>query len=157
MNPRNVLTENGLATSKECRRAVARIVRDLQAQHELTDCDFAEAIGCSIGTVRNARNEETDLCNLWLARIEQRFGAGSIDPYLAIVGSRSIAITSDPSLDALPSTTAAIHSIAVARSPGSPGGERITHGELLAMEPELDAAIKALCALKARCDEVRAA
>lgn len=157
MSAHNVLTESGLATSKDCRRAVARIVRDLQHRHDLTDCDFAEAIGCSVGTVRNARNAETDLGNLWLTRIEQRFGAGSIDPYLALAGSRSVPITADPSLDALPSTTAAIHSIAVARSPGSPGGERITHCELLAMEPEIDAAIKALCALKARCDDVRAA
>lgn len=157
MNARNVLQSNGLVTSKDCRRAVARIVRDLQAQHELTDCDFAEAIGCSVGTVRNARNEETDLCNLWLTRIEQKFGHGSIDPYLALAGSRSVAITADPSLDALPSTTAAIHRIAVARSPNSPGGERITHSELLGMEKEIDAAIKALCALKARCDDVRAA
>lgn len=157
MSGPNVLPANQLATSKQCRRAVARIVRDLQHKHELTDCDFAEAIGCSIGTVRNARNEETDLSNLWLTRIEQRFGAGSIDPYLALAGSRSVPVTSDPSLDALPSTTAAIHRIAVARSPGSPGGERITHTELLAMERDIDAAIKALCALKARCDEVRAA
>lgn len=146
-----------VSTTREYRSAVAKIIRDIQACQGLTDADFAEEIGCSVGTVRNARNEESDLCTLFLTRIEKHFGAGSIDPVLALGGSRAVPLEADPNADALPSTAAAVHRLAVARSPNSPGGERITHAELLSLEPELDAAIKALTGLKVRCSQVRAA
>lgn len=152
----NVLTNDAPTTTAQYRRAVARIIRDLQAMHGLTDLEFAERVGCSIGTVRNARNEESDLGAVWLARIEQRFGAGSIDPYLNLAGARSVPLRTSDS-DALPSATAAIHRIALARSPESPGGEAITHCELLEMEPVIVDAIRALTALKLRCNEIRSA
>lgn len=145
------------STTKEYREAVAKIIRDVQAAHGLSDVDFAEIVGCSLGTVRNARNEQSDLCTLFLTRIERHFGAGSIDPVLALGGSRAVPIDAGEECDALPSTAAAVHRIAVARSPSSPGGERITHQELLDIEPEIDAAIRALSALKVRCSQVRAA
>lgn len=144
-------------SAADYKRAVARIIRDLQAQHGLSDLAFAEEIRCSIGTVRNARNEESDLGALYLARIEARFGPGSCDPYHALSGARAVPVEVDASCDPLPSTTAAIHRLAVARSQDSPGGEAITHTELLDMEPVIDAAIRALGALKARCEKVRAA
>lgn len=144
-------------TTSDYRRAVGRIIRDLQAEHRLSDLDFAEKIGSCIGTVRKARNEESDLGAVFLGRIEAQFGVGSIDPYLMLAGARSSPIEADPNADALPSTAAAVHRLAVARSPGSPGGERITHQELLEIEPDIDAAIRALTALKVACGKVRAA
>lgn len=151
------MNSSAAITTSDYRRAVGEIIRNLQAEHGLSDLAFSERVGCSLGTVRNARNEESDLGAIWLSRIEKAFGAGSIDPYHALAGTRAVPIEADPALDALPSTTAAIHSLAVARSPTSPGGETITHNELLGMEREIDGAIKALCALKARCESVRAA
>lgn len=153
----NVLTNCGPVTTTEYRRAVAEIIRGLQLAHSLTDVDFAEKIGCSVGTIRNARNEESDLGAVFLTRIEKAFGTGSIDPYLRLAGSRSAPIDPDETADAMPKTTAAIHHLAVARSPDSPGGEAITHQELLEMEPVIDAAIKALTHLKCRAEKVRAA
>jgi hypothetical protein len=143
-------------TTSEYRRAVAKIIRDLQSEHKLTDLEFAEKIGCSLGTVRNSRNEESDLGGVYLARIEAVFGPGSIDPYLRLGGSRSVPLDARD-CDPLPSTSAAVHVLAVAKSPESDGGERITHRELLAMEPDIDAAIRVLSALKVRCDVARAA
>jgi len=156
-DPHKVLANNEPVTTGSYRRAVAEIIRGLQLAHHLTDLDFAEKVGCSIGTVRNARNEESDLGAIWLTRIEATFGTGSIDPWLRLGGSRCAPIESDPNADAMPTTTAAIHKLAVARSPGSPGGEVITHSELLEMEGAIDAAIKALTALKCRAEKARAA
>lgn len=153
----SVLANCAPVTTSAYRRAVAEIIRGLQLQHGLTDLDFAERIGCSIGTVRNARNEESDLGAIFLTRIEAAFGTGSIDPYLRLAGSRSAPLQPDEHADALPTTTAAIHKLALARSPGGPGGEVITHSELLEMEAEIDAAIKALTTLKCRAEKVRAA
>lgn len=157
MPQRSVMTNSEHLTTSRYRNAVAEIIRTLQLSHDLTDLEFAERIGCSIGTVRNARNEESDLGAIWLAKIEATFGTGSIDPYLRLSGSRSAPIEPDEAADALPTTTAAIHKLALARSPDSPGGETITHCELLGMEGAIDAAIKALTALKCRCEKVRAA
>jgi transcriptional regulator with XRE-family HTH domain len=153
----SVLTHSNDLTTARYRNAVAEIIRSLQLTHDLTDLDFAERIGCSIGTVRNARNEESDLGAIWLAKIEKVFGTGSIDPFLRMSGSRSAPTEPDETADALPTTTAAIHKLALARSPDSPGGEAITHCELLDMESAIDAAIKALMALKCRAEKVRAA
>jgi transcriptional regulator with XRE-family HTH domain len=152
-----VLANCSVATTTQYRRAVAEIVRGLQSAHHLTDLDFAEKIGCSIGTVRNARNEESDLGAIYLTRIEATFGTGSIDPYLRLAGSRCAPIEPDESADALPSTTAAIHKLAVARSPGSPGGETITHTELLEMAPEIESAIKALTNLQCLANKFKGA
>lgn len=157
MGELNVLANSEPVTTKACRRAVAQIIRDLQLTHRLTDCDFAEKIGCSVGTVRNARNEETDLSSIWLTRIEQRFGAGSIDPYLALAGSRSVPIDATAASDPLPAMTAAVHRLAVARSPNSPGGARETHGELLDMLPDLKTLQQAVSALVCRIEKMRAA
>lgn len=157
MSGANILANNAAVTTSKYRGAVAEIIRGLQLAHGLTDLDFADRIGCSINTVRNARNEDSDLGALFLTRIEAAFGTGSIDPYLRLAGSRSAPIEPDETADALPSTTAAIHHLAVARSPHSPGGEIITHTELLEMEHLIDAAIKALTALKVRAEKARAA
>lgn len=151
------MTNDAPVTTSCYRRAVARIIRDLQSRHGLTDLEFGERVGCSVGTVRNARNEDSDLGAIWLTRIERQFGTGAIDPYLELGGSRAAPIQADEAADALPTTTAAIHKLALARSPESPGGERITHCELLGMEGEIDAALRALTNLKLLCGKARAA
>lgn len=71
-------------------------------------------------------------------------------------GVRNTPLDISDIVDALPSTTAAVHKLCVARSADSPGGDRITHTELLDLEPEVDAAIRALTALKAQCERARA-
>ena len=82
------MSRNGSITTAEYRKAVGEIIRSLQAQHGLSDLDFAEKIGCCKGTVRGARNEESELGGVYLGRIEAAFGVGSIDPYLKQFGMR---------------------------------------------------------------------
>jgi hypothetical protein len=135
-------------------KVIARILIDREGR---TFVDISEAIGCDKKTISNAFNRRHGLSQLFLTRLGQAFGPHVLDPIAALSGGRMVPIEEDANADALPTTTAAIHKLAVARSPSSPGGDRITHTELLDMEPEIDAAIRALNALKGRCEKVRAA
>ena len=58
--------------------------------------------------------------------------------------------------DALPSLSASVHRLAVAQSPDSPGGTTITHGELLAMLPDLRAAVECMNALIVKAERIAA-
>jgi transcriptional regulator with XRE-family HTH domain len=154
---KNVLRVNPVEEQTAYRNAVARVLTSIQAEHDVTLLDIAERIGVSLGTISNAANKKNDLCRTFINRLGQAFGGSALDPIHRLYGVRAAPLEADESADALPSTTAAIHKLALARSPTGPGGDRITHGELLDMEAEIDAAIRALTALKCRCDEVRAA
>lgn len=83
----NVLLPLALPTQKLLRAAVARIIRDVQALHSETDQDTADRLGISVGTVRNARNEATDLNALTIARIGAVYGAQSLAPYNSLYGA----------------------------------------------------------------------
>ncbi len=153
----NVLRVNTVAEQAAYVNAVAEILRDVQARHGLTLLEIAEAIDVSLGTVSNAANKKSVLNPLYLSRLAQLFGPDTLNPFARLSGGRVVPIEPDETADAMPRTTAAIHHLAVARSPESPGGEAITHTELLELEPIIDAAIKALTALKCRAEKVRAA
>ena len=153
----NVLRVNSAAEQASYREAVAEILRRVQSEHSLTLLEIADRIDVSLGTVSNAANKKNDLNPIYLNRLGQVFGPHTLDPYAALSHARMVPLDADPALDALPPMTAAIHRIAVARSPQSPGGEAITHGELLDMEPVIDDAIRALTALKVRAGKLRAA
>lgn len=151
----NVLLPMRLPTQKALRAAVATIIRRVQADHDLTDTDFADAIGCSVGTVRNARNEQADLNSLTMARIGAVYGQEYVDPYAALYGARNVPLEARDT-DALPSLSASVHKLAVAQSPSSPGGQAITHTELLDLMPDLRAALRAINALIAQGERVAA-
>lgn len=151
----NVLRVNGAEEQACYRDAVAEILRRVQTDHSVTLLEIAEKIDVSLGTISNAANKKTDLCATYLNRLGCRFGPGTLDPYAALRGVREVPLEPGSEVDALPSTTAAIHKLAVAKSPASPGGERITHGELLDMEPAIDAAMRALTSLKVKCSLIR--
>lgn len=157
MASRNVLTQSVTVTTSQYRAAIARIIRDLQAQHHLTDLDFAERVGCSVGTVRNARNEESDLGGIWLAKIERAFGTGSINPYLALGGSRAEPIDAQGNSDILPFIGRATVAIAEARDPNGPGGVREIFAERVGYLPHLKALQKELNALVCEIEAERAA
>ncbi len=157
MNALNVLRVNGAEERTAYRDAVAEILRRVQAENDVTLLEIAERIDVSLGTISNAANKKTDLCSAYLNRLAQRYGPHILDPFAALAGGRVIPLEADDTLDALPSTTAAIHKLALARCKDSPGGERVVHTELLGMESEIDAAIRALTALKRRCEKARAA
>jgi UDP-glucose 6-dehydrogenase len=140
----------------------------LQAVHEVIGCileqrrgrtlvDIAETIEADKKTISNAFNKTHRLNQMFLFRLGRAFGSDCLDPVAALLGARFTPREVDETVDALPSTTAAIHKLALAGSDNSPGGRRIVHTELLDMEDEVDAAIRALSAIKARCEKARAA
>lgn len=155
MQRNNVLLPIALPTQKALRGAVARIIRAVQLEHDLTDEALADLLGISIGTVRNARNELTDLNAVTITRLGARFGSDVLDPYSALYGARNVPLDAEDT-DALPSVSAAVHRLAVAQSPASPGGPSILHDELLAMLPTLRDAQKAITALICRAEKIAA-
>lgn len=158
MSAPNVLRVNEAEEERLYLEAAHKVIACILAEKPgRTFIDISEAIGVDKKTISNAFNKTHRLSQVFLTRLGQAFGAHCLDPVAALVDARMVPIQADENADALPSTTAAIHKLAVARSPDSPGGDRITHTELLGMEPEIDSAIRALTALKGRCEKVRAA
>lgn len=157
MSGTNVLRVNAAEERTDYRRAVAAVIKSIITEHNRNLVQIAESIDVSLGTISNALNEKTDLCPTYLNRLGKVYGCEMLNPFAMLCGGQMVRREADENADALPSTTAAIHKLAVARSPGSDGGERITHRELLGMEGEIDAALRALTALKMRCERARAA
>lgn len=155
MTAPNVLRVNDAEERTAYRDAVAEMLRRIQAEYGVTLLDISERIDVSLGTISNAANKRADLSPTYLNRLGRAFGPHTLDPFTAMAGGRCVPIDADQHTDALPSTTAAIHKLAVARSPDSPGGDRITHTELLAMQDDIDRAIRSLTALQIRCQQIR--
>ncbi len=86
-NSRNGLLPFQMPTQKRLREAVANIIRDVQRDFKETDEQTADALGISDGTVRNARNERTDLNAVTIARIGHKYGAHYVDPYHRLYGA----------------------------------------------------------------------
>lgn len=162
MASNHVLRVNSVEEETAYLKAVSEVIGLILAERnpdgsQRTQIDIAEAIDCESKTIGNAFNKRHSLSEPYLRRLGQAYGADKLDPWARLSGARMTPIEADEAADALPTTTAAIHKLAVARSPTSPGGEIITHSELLAMEGEIDAAIRALTHLKCRAEKVRAA
>lgn len=151
----NVLRVNSVEEQAAYRSAVARIIGNIMRDHDATLIDIAEKIDVSTGTISNAVNRKTDLSATYLQRIGQAYGPHVLDPYAALSGGRIVAIEADDA-DAIVPLSASIHRIAVAQSPGSEGGDAITHRELLDMLPDLIAAQKAISGLIMRAERIAA-
>lgn len=70
----------GRPSSRSYRIAVAEIVRNVKAQHKLSNERMAEIIGCSEQTVANAENECGDLTAVILLSVAYAFGEEAIEP-----------------------------------------------------------------------------
>lgn len=151
----NVLLPMACPTQNKLRAAISKIICSVQADTGLTDDDLADALGVSVGTVHNARNKLTDLNATTIARIGAKWGPERLDPYSALYGARNVPLQCEEA-DALPSLSAAVHHLAVAQSPSSPGGSVLTHRELLGMLPDLQAAQCAINALIVRAEKFAA-
>lgn len=155
MTANNVLLPVPMPTRNSLRKAVAQIIRRVQLENALTDEELAETLAVSVGTIRNARNGETDLNAATIARIGACFGAEALDPYAKLYGARNVPLDTKDA-DALPSLSGAVHRLAVAQSPASPGGPKVLHDELLEMLPELREAQRAINALICRAERLAA-
>lgn len=139
MLQRNVLARRCRPTTKSYRAAVKRIVLSIQAEHDLNDGELAERLGCSAGTVKNARTEATNLDGVTLANVEYEFGPSALDPFLELGGSRAVPreVTADSSLTATMELSEVLHLLIAAQAPSSEGGVQITDRELTRIMPQL--------------------
>lgn len=130
------------------RDAVATIVTRLQRAHSLSDGQLAKRVGCSAGTIKNARTRATNLDAATLANIERAFGPGAIDPFLALGGVRALPLAVEK-LEHNPTLAIveALHRLIETQTPESDGGSKITSRELLSILKELRDARSAFDAL----------
>ncbi len=98
----NVFARNSRPSTKSYRSAVAAIIRAVQAQHHLCDGELAEQLGCSIGTVRNARNEMGNLDGVFLASLQWAFGPDTLDPLQSLSNARGVPENSTCTTDVNP-------------------------------------------------------
>lgn len=82
------LPHGGRPTQSSYQSAVRQII--LSIQGDLTDAELGERLGCSSGTIGNARNKKGNLCGVTLARIGDEFGPEALNPFMALF--RSIAV-----------------------------------------------------------------
>lgn len=150
-----VLRINCAEEQTDYRNAVARVLLNVQRDFDLTLQDIAEKIDVSLGTISNASNKRNDLSPLYVQRLGRVFGPSVLDPVARLYGGRIVPLEAEEK-DALPSLSASIHRLAVAQSPDSPGGSAITHSELLAMLPDLRAAVSCMNALIVRAERIAA-
>ncbi len=130
------------------RDAVSAIVNRILRAHGLTDGQLAKRVGCSAGTIKNARTCATNLDAVTLANIERAFGPGAIDPFLALGGVRALPLAAKgekahPTL----AIVEGLHRLIETQTPESDGGTRMTARELRAILKELRDARNALDAL----------
>lgn len=85
----------GRVANDEYRNAVAQIVKEIQLECDLDDEALGERLGCSEGTVANARNKRGNLDAVTMLNLGALFGGQSrLRPLLALInGSASEKIT----------------------------------------------------------------
>lgn len=138
-------------STRAYREAVEEILRQIRRASGLSDARLADRIGCSASTIRNARSGQTSLDPALLLRIEQEFGPGAIDPFLALANSRAVPLPQGGKLgDPALAVVTALHRIIDVQAASSDGGERITRRELQAILADLRSGRAALDQLIAR-------
>ena len=147
------VSRSGAPTSEEYRKAVSTILRQLQKSLGFNDRQLAERLGCSAGTIRNAKSEATSLDPLLLLAIERNFGPGAIDRCLHLAQVRAVALPERMTgIDPILALVEALHRLVEAQAVDSEGGKRITRHELSKILPELRQGRAALDALISRAD-----
>lgn len=150
----NVLARKPRPTTKSYRAAVKQIVLNLQADQGLNDPELAERLGCSAGTVKNARTEATNLDGVTLANIEYEFGPSALDPFLDLGGSRAVPAGAmcDTDANVCLALLDALHVIIETQHADTDGGTETTPKEAAKIVGKLRSARRSLDALIALAD-----
>lgn len=157
LDPRpKVLARVTPLTENLYRRLVSEAVRRVGYHGSLSDPELGEMTGSSDKTIANARNQHNSLGGKTLFNLMVADEL-ALEGLLHHFGRRSVPIEAKCDTDALVSTSGAVHKLAMAHSVVSEDRSRVTDRECLDMEPEIDAAIAALSALKNRCHTIRSA
>jgi len=151
-NSCNVLRVNTVEEQTGYRKAVSKILLNIQRDYDVTLQEIAESIDVSLGTISNAANMKTDLSPTFLNRMGRAYGAEYLSPYAALSGGRVVSINKDAGADILPLVAKVNLSIANMRCPTSPGGALETPKEQLDSLPEL---IKLQSKLEAKIAEIQ--
>jgi transcriptional regulator with XRE-family HTH domain len=151
---RNGLLPMTLPTRNELRTALAQIIRSVQAERGLTDEALADLLGVSDGTIRNVRNERTDLNQETIAKLGARFGPECLDPWSACFGGRNVPKDASDGRVSLTAFTGSLHRLSIATDDDSEGGTSITHRELAEMLPDLKATQRLVNSLIARAERM---
>ena len=149
-----VLPKNRRLTQSLAKTLISQAVTGTQHRLAYTDQDMADILGCSAGTVQNARNQSGQMQVHTLFELLS-VNEMALDGFLNFYNRRSVPITAKCDTDAMLSTTGAVHSLALVQSPNSEGGVKITDNECLQIEDEVKAAIEALEQIQRRCHEIR--
>lgn len=149
-----VLPKNRRLTQSLAKTLISQAVTGTQHRLAYTDQDMADILGCSAGTVQNARNQSGQMQVHTLFELLS-VNEMALDGFLNFYNRRSVPITAKCDTDAMLSTTGAVHSLALVQSPQSEGGAIITDNECLQIEDEVKSAIEALEQIQRRCHEIR--
>lgn len=87
MNQHNVLLPLMAPTTEDLLKAVATIVRDVQRECDQTDAEMAAKLDVHKNTIAGARNKQSALGALTIARIGATYGVEFIAPYHALYGA----------------------------------------------------------------------
>lgn len=133
----SVLRVNAVEEQADYRKAVAEVLRNIQADHDVTLQEIADTIDVSLGTVSNAANKKGVLNPIYLNRLGKAYGVHHLDPYARLAGGRMVAVEQTSDGDVLPVLSLASYRVAQARAPSSPGGVSETLREQLDYLPDL--------------------
>lgn len=128
---------------------VEDIIRLIKREQQLTYKEIGARLFVDEKTIKNAATGDHKLSAPTLLNL-LTISPSALELLLHFFDRRSVPLGSKCDTDALPSTAAALHKLALASSDG-----QITDRDCLDMEATLDAAIEALCGLKSRCLEIR--
>lgn len=124
------------------RSAVATIIENIEQATSASLLDIAESIDASRDTVSDAKYGKTSLNPVHLVRLGQVYGAGFLNPYLALFGAQAAPIEPKHGVDVLPAFTLVSAKIAHARSEASMGGKAEVPQEKAEYLPDLKAALR---------------
>ena len=146
---RQVLPNSLPITETFWKARISDIIARVQREQELNDRQLAERVYCSAETITNARNGDNKLSGHTLFNL-LLVSPTALEGLLHHFDRRSVPLGAKCDTDAMPSTAAVMHKLAVASHDG-----RISDRECLEMEATLDAAIEALSGIKSRCLSIR--
>ena len=157
MNSRNVLTKSLPPSENRCRDAFAVGLHAVQGSR--TDLDTADALGWSVGTIRNVRNRTHSISAKCLTDAAYRTDGAFLAPWLAMLGLNAQAIehAHPEALDVASQLAECSAVLLAAMSPTSPGGHTLTQDELHAVANAARKLLPTLTAIVAKADGLKVA
>ena len=157
MTSHNVLTNPLPISENSCRDAFAVGLHAVQGSR--TDLDTADALGWSVGTVRNVRNRTHSISAKCLTDAANRTHGAFIAPWLAMLGltAQQVEAAHPEALDVASQLAECSAILLSAMSPTSPGGHALTADEMHAVANAARKLLPTLTAIVAKADGLQVA